>query len=278
MRIGSRSDVHRGDCPRRFPQVTRIYASCVLQIVAALVLVGCATSPPIPPMSVTSGDRIGFLVTGTDSPTHTHVGTTIFNNFARTYEYDWNLREEVAAVLARTISEAGFSPVDLEAAGVGYADVEGLVQVSEGTWVVPEGKEDALHRLRTELALKAVIVLNESRVLTAMECGAWGCSEHHADASGLFTRSMFGMTRYSAVAAYRWNVFLLDPVADVAATDALQSMLRIPAAQLANFQHPAEFKNLTEDEFAPVREAILAFVQAVSSTALKSFSSASGDA
>ncbi len=77
------------------------------------------------------------------------------------------------------------------------------------------------------------------------------------------------MTRYDPVATHEWNVFVLDPVADAAQVDPLQSMLSMPSAPLSAFRDPEDFKNLTEAEFAPVRDAILRFVEGVAKEAVK---------
>ncbi len=56
-----------------------------------LVLAGCATSLPIPSFETKHGDRVGLLVDIGDVPSHTHIGTTVFNNFERKYPYQWRL-------------------------------------------------------------------------------------------------------------------------------------------------------------------------------------------
>ena len=241
----------------------------VLISIAALFIAGCATSPPLPKIESTRGDRVGVLVEIGDNPSHTHIGTTVFNNFAKKYPYKWNLSSDVMRTVEQTVRNSGFTAVDLRAEGIQYSDVSGLIQAAGENWQITSGKEDALRRLRDQLHLKALLVLKETRVMTALECAGGPCSERYADASGLYTRSFFGLTRYNAVAAYQWNVFVLDPVADAAKADPLRSMLRIPATPLPGFKDPANFENLTEAEFSPVRDAILRFTEIASAEAIK---------
>ena len=236
---------------------------------AALLIAGCATSPPLPKIESTRGDRIGILVEAGNNPSHTHIGTTVFNNFAKKYPYNWNLGSAVTRTIEQTVRNSGFTAVDLRAEGISYADVSGLIQGTGEKWQVTSGKEEIMRRLREQLRLKAVLVLKETRVMTALECAGGPCSERYADSSGLYTRSFFGLTRYNAVAAYQWNVFVLDPVADAAKADPLRSMLRFPSTPLSGFKDPADFENLTEAEFVPVREAILRFTEVVSNEAVK---------
>lgn len=237
--------------------------------ITALFIAGCATSPPLPKIESSRGDRIGVLVEAGDNPSHAHIGTTVFNNFSKKYPYNWNLRSEVTRTIEQTVRNSGFTAVDLRAEGINYADVSGLIQGTGEKWQITSGKEETMRRLREQLRLKAVLVLKETRVMTALECAGGPCSERYADNSGLYTRSFFGLTRYNAVAAYQWNVFVLDPVADAAKADPLRSMLRIPSTPLSGFKDPADFENITEAEFAPVREAILRFTEVASNEAVK---------
>jgi hypothetical protein len=144
-----------------------------------------------------------------------------------------------------------------------------LIQAAGETWRIVPGKEEAVRRLKERHRLKALVVVKEERVLAALECGGGPCNERYAEASGLYTRGIFGLTRYTAVAAFRWNVFVLDPVADIAQAAPLRSPLQIPGIPMPDFQDPRDFKNLTEGEFAPARAAVLRFVATVSGDAVK---------
>lgn len=231
----------------------------------SLFLGGCATAPPpLPTIEMLKGDRVGLLVEGGNTPTHTHIGTTVFNNFVRQYDYDWNLRTEVMRTVERSLEGVGLEVVDLGGQGIRHADVEGLVEAVDDRWQVASGRADVYRRLRGELGLRALVVLKETRVMTALECAGGPCAERYADASGLYTRSMFGLTSYRAVAAYQWNVYVLDPLADTATAEPLSSMLRMPTSAIAGFTKPQDFHQLTAEEFAPVREGILAIAATTS--------------
>ena len=242
----------------------------VLISITALFIAGCATTPPLPKIESSRGDRIGLLVEAGDSPSHTHIGTTVFTNFTKKYPYNWNLSADVTRTIKRTVRSAGFTAVDLRKEGINYADVSGLIQAAGEKWQIASGKEEIIRRLRDQLRLKALLILKETRVIAARECiGLGSCYKRYADSSGLYTRSAFVVTDYKAVAAYQWNVFVLDPIADAAKADPLRSMLRIPSTPLSGFKDPADFENLTEAEFAPVRDAILRFTEIASNEAVK---------
>ena len=46
-----------------------------------------------------------------DSLGHTHIGTTVFNNFEKKYSYSWNLGEDVTRTIDRTVRGAGLEVV-----------------------------------------------------------------------------------------------------------------------------------------------------------------------
>lgn len=222
-------------------------------------LAGCAMAPPIPQFETKRGDRVGIYVDIGEGPTHTHIGTTIFNNFSKRYPYAWNLETILADSLKTSLNQAGISVVDLKAEGFRYSDLAGLIEPGEKQWVWAPGTESTKNRLRNEKNLKAVIVVKENRVLAALECGGGPCNERYADSPGLYTRSMLVLTVYNAVAAYSWDVYLLDPTANLAYLDSIHSKMRIPSVRLTGYDSPADFKNLSEAEFKPVRDALVKF-------------------
>lgn len=231
----------------------------VLACFFALVLAGCATSPPVPSFETKRGDRVGLLVDIGDGPLHTHIGTTVFNNFEKKYPYKWNLDSAVTVALTNSLSKAGFTVIDLENEGVRYGDITSLIVGEGGKWKVVPGKENTVRELVERKSLKAVVLVKETRVMTALECAGGPCSERYANASGMYTRSFLGLTRYNAVAAFGLNVYMLNPLADISKADPLRTMMRIPAIPLGNFAAPANFEQITEAELVPVRDAILKF-------------------
>src|SRR3989442_8877322 len=113
-----------------------------LLLVVLLATAGCATAPEIPPIESKRGDRVGIVVDIAQAgPVHSHIGTTVFNNFNRKYPYSWNLDAAVAQALGRSLASAGFTPVDLEAQGLRYDDVTPLVLADGDKWKVAPGKE-----------------------------------------------------------------------------------------------------------------------------------------
>ena len=230
-----------------------------LVFLATLVLAGCATTAPIPSFETRRGDRVGILVDIGDGPVHTHIGTTVFANFEKKYPYKWDLDSALAERLSNSLTTAGFTVINLENEGVRYSDVTPLVVGDGERWKVAPGKENTVRQLAEGKRLRAVVVVKETRVMTALECAGGPCSERYANASGMYTRSFLGATRYNAVAAFGVNVYVLNPLADTAKVDPLRTMLRMPAVALPRHPAPADFEQITEAELLPVRDAVLKF-------------------
>ncbi len=235
-----------------------------------LLISGCASVPPIPQLETKYGDRIGVFVEIGPRPTHTHIGTTIFNNFAKEYPYDWQLEAALTEGISKTLKNAGYTAVNLKDTGLQYPQVAKLIVASEGKWQIAPGKEKRLQQLRDDMGLRALFVLKESPVTAAMECGAYGCTFFKAQTSGVYTRSFFGFTNYYSVAAIDWGVFVLNPLVDLAQGEKLGEMLRIPSVPFFGHSDPGNFDNITEADFSSIREDIVRFSVGVTYETIRS--------
>lgn len=240
-------------------------------IALTTLLSGCATSPPpTPAIELKRGDRVGILVETSDTLTHTHIGTTVFNNFSTPYPYDMALKSKVHQIVEQAFKSAGLQAVNLSDAGVRSVDLAGLVELSGNQWRTGQGKEATLTRLKNDLNLKAVLTIRTERALAMVECTGGPCNFRFVNAPGLFTRSLFGPTRYFAVAAYQWNLYALDPVVDLARVKPLVDTVYMPSTELRGFTDPVDFKKLTAEELIPVRDGILESVQTAATVAVQS--------
>jgi len=202
-----------------------------------------------------------------DDPFYAHAGTTVLNDFEKEYPYHWNLGSDVKTALDNALSNAGFSVVDLQAQGISYAELENLVVSESATWKIGPAKEGIARRLTDQLGVKAVVVLKQARSVAAEECPGGNCTYRFMDGPGLYTRTFFGVTSYWAVAAFKWNVFVLSPPADTAAAEPLASKLRMPRVRLRDFPSPANLQDISEAEFLPVHDAVVRFVETVAAEA-----------
>ncbi|SRR5712692_6100852 len=220
----------------------------------ALVLTGCA--PLIPSFETKRGDRVGILVDIGNNPVHTHEGTTFFTNFEKKYPYQWHLDSAVTEVPKNSLSKAGFAVIDLETDGLRYSDVTSLIVWDGEKWKPGPGKENTVRELVERRGLRAVVVVKETPIGIG---GSVVKPPHSANASGLYTDGSLD-TQYKAVAAFRLNVYVLNPLANISeANPLLIWTIRKRVTPLTNFPAPANFEQITEAEFLPVRDVILKF-------------------
>ncbi|TFZ08089.1 hypothetical protein [Ramlibacter humi] len=237
-------------------------------VLAFALLAGCATAPPAPQVAIARGERIGVFVSGGDTLRHSHVGTTVFNNFSASYPAP-GLQADVQQTLIQAVTRAGFVPVDLRAQGVSREELDGLVQAANGQWQVAPGREGTLARLRNDLKLKAVLAATEGRTMADLECAGGPCSERYIDGPGLYSRSILGLSKYLAVAGYRWNVYTLDTPADLAQTNPLRGELRYQTVLMRDFKEPADFKQLGAPELAVIRRGVVQAVEGAGAQSLR---------
>ena len=240
-----------------------------LFLTSFIFLTGCASlDKPLPKIEMQKSDKIGFLIETKDLPVHTHVGTTVFNNFSKPYSYDWRLREEVNSRAKSAIIEAGFQAQDLTSSNLSAADISKLIVYKDNSWQVAPDKADLVKRLRQELNLKGVLVARQARVLVEFFCTQFGCVERYSGDSGLYTRSFFGFDRYFGVAAFEWDLVILDPVANLNSTKLSRDLTRVPVIPIEKF-NPTDFKELTESEMNTVKASVLNLVEKTAKELLK---------
>lgn len=236
-----------------------------------MFLAGCA-STPLEKITASKGDRIGVIVEGGDGLLHSHLGSTVFSNFAKEYpQTNGSLRDEALVRVNRAITDAGFVPVDLTTQAVTAKDFSDVVVKNSGAWSVAPDKESLIRKMRDDLRLRAVLVVRQDRVTAAIECGGGPCNYRDVDAPGLYSRSFFGMNSYYAVAAYRWNFIVFDPLVDAAAEPPVSDRVWVPSRLLKPYKAPADIKNLTESELQPVRDSVLQQVYDTAAEAVATF-------
>ncbi|AGU52806.1 hypothetical protein VAPA_2c02450 [Variovorax paradoxus B4] len=246
--------------------------SRLLAFVIAIVLAGCAaTAPPVAPNTgkLAKGAKVGVLVYMPSPAQHLHVGTTVFNNFSTNYPFPWTPTSRAYEVFASDLEKAGFQVVRLSSFAT--STVDALAVSADGRWIANPKQEWAARKLREE-QISAVVLVEGKRTLARLECTGGPCAESYMANSGLFTRSMLGMTRYFAVPAVEAKVFIMDPPMDLMAYEPMRTMQARRVRQLDNFPEPRDFKRLSNAEFAPVAASIDAHLRSLSRSAAQALS------
>ncbi|MGY6555449.1 MAG: hypothetical protein ACXIUM_13110 [Wenzhouxiangella sp.] len=236
--------------------VSRLFSIILL----LAVLSGCASNFPKPDFTIADSARIGYFVELDRHPVHSHVGTTVFNNFTTTYEdEDWPLAELARQTLVDQLSLEGMIPVDLAGLGFELSDFNGLVRRNGQQWQAGPGKEETLNRLKLEQQLAAIVVVRPlGRHVVSLECSNLGCNNRWADGMGLFTRGFMGLLSFEAVPGMDLSIVVFDPLFDLALHRPLLDYRTVNGNSVALRQvpRPDEFRELQTEDLLPVRAAI----------------------
>lgn len=234
----------------------------LLMLAGALLLVsGCASfsGPPRPPEAVLEKGRVGLLLEMPEQVVHTHVGTTVFNNFSREYDFDPNLTQDFKRHLSEHLVEVGLEPVVIENSALAGFDGH-VVGLREATWSIAN-EADSVGEIRSQNRLDALIrVWPIKRHLVAMECSNMGCNDRYAEGPGLYTRGIFGLLQSMAVPGVGYEVILFEPLFNLASYKPLRSIegFGSRATLIEDFKRPDDLKNLSDAELRAVRDAIAA--------------------
>lgn len=251
-------------------------AGALLVGVLVLSTLGCATFgyPPLPDYQLHSEARIGFYIDEIGgTPIHTHVGTTVFNNFSASYEdHSWELREHAAELLEAELAHRGFVGIDLRAEGLDGERLSNLTTASADGWQFSPGYEALVEQLRTDYSLQAVIVLRRiGRHPVTYVCGSGGCQTTFADGMGVQSRAFLGLLSFSAVPAIAMSVHVLDPPVDLTRYKPLSDLLTVNRNTVSlsgRVERPEEIRELDGAFWATVEEALRERIQELVETAV----------
>ncbi|WP_334057220.1 hypothetical protein [Alteromonas sp. S005] len=218
--------------------------------------------------------KIGVFINANEFPSHTHIGTTKFNNFTKEYAYDWQIASTLFTELKTAIEQSSrFEVVDVSPKVKGAWQLDFVVQ-QNGRWSFNEN-QNALRKSLLADGVTKIIIVQEAPTVAITECGTYGCSEHESKGVGLFTRSFLGTDSYIASASFDFSIESLDKPVDIA-TQPLFEELQDDAmknVRLEEFVPPEDFDEATEKELAPIRNSIISYIDRLAETVAKYLSS-----
>ena len=238
----------------------------------ALLLGGCVSVPPASTLSLKPGDKIGIYVALDETPTHSHFGTTVFNNFKKAYPYQWPFNAEVKKILTEVLREQYQVEVyDFAAFQLGLEEVNNLVITERNRFVVNPEKEVIYKQLLADGFKSVIIISGEQDHLALLECGAYGCTERVAQGMGLVTRSFLGIDRYYATPAAKISVYYLETPAILSDAGPVERATGLSNRTSSLSQiRPANFNNLNQEDWSIVRsgieEKLSQYIQAIGET------------
>jgi len=244
---------------------------------SVLCLAGCAVVQlPLPDFDSGQIENVGVYVSPIGDPTHTHIGTTVFNNFAVPYPQDWALADDFAAAIESALEAKGFNAVDLGGAGVTQAELKGSINRSGRRR--QEAEPEVLAKLDGAGIAAVVTVHPMEYLLATMNCSAYGCAEHFAQGYGIFSRGVLGNINYFTAFAFDVTAMLVNPPAEITQSAPLEQ-LRYYKNKSRLWQHspPADLRNvkgaswerLHEDMVAQMSEFAVAIASVLAGDAME---------
>jgi len=219
---------------------------------------GESTKEPVSKPVAPPKQKVGVLVSAKKFPTHTHIGTTKFNNFTKEYSYDWQLNNTLYSTFKKAIEQnSRFTTVDISSM-VGDAGALDFVMGEGGNGSFNE-KQNTLRKSLLDKGIATVIIVEEAPTVAITECGTYGCSEHQSKGFGLFTRSFLGTDHYIASASFNVSIERLDEPVDILTLPVFTEFQddALKNERVEDFTPPDNFDEITEQELAPIKNTIV---------------------
>lgn len=216
-----------------------------------IIFTGCVvTRPDIPKYKVLNSDRIGYLVDiKNKNIEHNHLGTTVFNNFEKSYSYDWKIKEQIEEELK---SQINVKLVNLDQENISLESLNNLIIANEKEWII--NKQNIYDKLVNDLKLKAVIVINDSNVSLYLHPFLYTNK-----GSGLVSHHFIGFKKYFSVLGVDAKMYLLNPLGEIKYKNfPTFNMVYLSGLSSINekvgFEVPNDIENITEKEFEPIKK------------------------
>ena len=219
---------------------------------------GESTKEPVSKPVAPPKQKVGVLVSAKKFPTHTHIGTTKFNNFTKEYSYDWQLNNTLYSTFKKAIEQnSRFTAVDISS----MVDDAGALDfvMGEGNNGSFNDKQNTLRKSLLDKGIATVIIVEEAPTVAITECGTYGCSEHQSKGFGLFTRSFLGTDHYIASASFNVSIERLDEPVDILTLPVFTEFQddALKNERVEDFTPPDNFDEITEQELAPIKNTIV---------------------
>lgn len=219
---------------------------------------GESTKEPVSKPVAPPKPKVGVWVNAKKFPTHTHIGTTKFNNFTKEYSYDWQLNNTLYSTFKKAIEQnSRFTAVDISS----MVDDAGALDfvMGEGNNGAFNDKQNTLRKSLLDKGIATVIIVEEAPTVAITECGTYGCSEHQSKGFGLFTRSFLGTDHYIASASFNVSIERLDKPVDILTLPVFTEFQddALKNERVEDFTPPDNFDEITEQELAPIKNTIV---------------------
>lgn len=227
----------------------------VIGLLVMIVMSGCVKQPEIPKYHFNKSDRIGYVIEPSGNVYHSHMGTTIFNNYDQELSYSWTLEKDIQKALGKNVKR---SMINLRKHGISSNDIKDMIVAENGKWVVK--KEASYKKLFNELHLKAVLLVSQEDTYVST-----GRDPIVMKSSGIASHSLLGLDRYFAVSAYQYNLYLLKPdavvrVDNVQRSEIIYDTLLTEFQEKSGFKKPVDDEKMTQKELNSVKKKVIQYI------------------
>jgi hypothetical protein len=178
--------------------------SCLLCIIL-LSLIGCATTPR-QALNLPNNSTVGIINLIDNEATHTHIGTTVFNNFEEKYPVSWDFPQKIEKELINKVrSSTGYNVIVIQPSKTISENESELIDM---TWNL---------KINSELIPEIKNVMQQNKVDVLLIIRDFKGEDYFTGTGkylknyGLFTRSFLGLKSSYAYAYSNILGFCGDP-------------------------------------------------------------------
>ncbi|MBT8338944.1 MAG: hypothetical protein HKP58_03995 [Desulfatitalea sp.] len=182
----------------------------IVLAVLALTLLGCSTTPkmlPIPVFDIAKGSRIGVINFVGPRINHYHVGTTVFNNFEKEYEVNWDIPGFINDEIRRQMSEIGYETVIIESDEHLKSNLKDIVVKEGDRYDLSSSVTPIFKKLANDYDIDMLYVLKPLKASLFVPN-----ITIEAENYGVATRSFLGIGSTQAFAIIGATSICLDPI------------------------------------------------------------------
>jgi len=122
-------------------------------------------------------------------------------------------------------------------------NIPDMVGVKDKVWALKDNAKIIKDKFLDQNII-AVLQIIEKPSLVALECSNFGCTERYSQGYGIYTRSLFGITRYLAAPSFDISLEMLNPLVDIGQLKQFNKLISTDGININNFNKPKDFKNI----------------------------------
>lgn len=228
--------------------------SILFVVVSVALIVGC-TAQPIARPSISAEARIGVVNLVKPTITHTHVGTTVFNNSVKTYARPWQPSAYLYQQAKAAIESSGNYTVVNVAPSQALASYQGdFIDLTFTSFKLDDAIAPELDRLAAAEKVDLLLILRET---------SWHDTVTNTNQNltgyGLYTRSFLGVNE-AFVYANVFPVIVQPSPARIVSGGSGFILLGRDPEEIPGFVFPADVKELSDADLEQIDTSLRAIL------------------